>query len=257
MPAALLQSPCVARASATRAATRARAQPSTLAPRVTCALGCTLLLRQLRFAADAAFSRVLSCRSARGSSAAAAAAAPVTTASARGAALAATSAGGGGDDADGMWLVVGLGNPGKQYAQTRHNVRATADAAHASGSLRRTCACLGVTRHALPRLSWPAWQVGFMAVDALAAAEGIQVATTQLRALVGKGVVAGKQVLLVKPQTFMNSSGESVVPLLKFYKVPPSRLLVVYDDLDIDVRSLRAIVRPGSAASRRCRSSQH
>jgi PTH1 family peptidyl-tRNA hydrolase len=76
-----------------------------------------------------------------------------------------------------------------------------------------------------------------MAVDALAAAEGIQLATTQLRALVGKGVVAGKQVLLVKPQTFMNSSGESVVPLLKFYKVPPSRLLVVYDDLDIDVRS--------------------
>ena len=47
------------------------------------------------------------------------------------------------------------------------------------------------------------------------------------------------QVLLVKPQTFMNSSGESVVPLLKFYKVPPSRLLVIYDDLDIDVAALR------------------
>jgi hypothetical protein len=47
---------------------------------------------------------------------------------------------------------------------------------------------------------------------------------------------APRQVLLVKPQTFMNCSGESVVPLLKFYKVPPSRLLVLYDDLDIDVR---------------------
>lgn len=79
-----------------------------------------------------------------------------------------------------------------------------------------------------------------------------------MRGLVGRGVVAGKQarrerlrdfltcaltraaqVLLVKPQTFMNLSGEAVVPLLKFYKVPPARLLVVYDDLDIDVAALR------------------
>ena len=61
----------------------------------------------------------------------------------------------------------------------------------------------------------------------------------QLRAVVGRGTVAGTPVLLVKPQTFMNSSGESVVPLLKYYKVPPSRCLVLYDDLDIDVAALR------------------
>ena len=84
-----------------------------------------------------------------------------------------------------------------------------------------------------------------MAIDALAAAEGVALSTTQLRATVGKGVIAGKSVLLVKPQTFMNSSGESVVPLLKFYKVPPSRLLVIYDDLDIDVAALRLRTKGG------------
>jgi PTH1 family peptidyl-tRNA hydrolase len=123
-----------------------------------------------------------------------------------------------------MWLVVGLGNPGKQYALTRHNVRAAARAAACCAPVSPSLRCV------VPS------QVGFMAVDALAAAEGISLASTQLRALVGKGVVAGRTVLLVKPQTFMNLSGESVVPLLKFYKVPPSRLLVIYDDLDIDVR---------------------
>ena len=84
-----------------------------------------------------------------------------------------------------------------------------------------------------------------MAIDALAAAEGVAMTSTQLRASVGKGVIAGKPVLLVKPQTFMNSSGESVVPLLKFYKVPPSRLLVIYDDLDIDVAALRLRIKGG------------
>jgi len=78
-----------------------------------------------------------------------------------------------------------------------------------------------------------------MAIDALASAEGIDVRSTQLRSLVGRGSICGKPVLLVKPQTFMNSSGEAVVPLLKFYKVPASRLLVLYDDLDIDVATLR------------------
>ena len=84
-----------------------------------------------------------------------------------------------------------------------------------------------------------------MAIDALAAAEGVALSATQLRASVGRGVVAGKQVLLVKPQTFMNSSGEAVVPLLKYYKVPPSRLLVIYDDLDIDVAALRLRTKGG------------
>jgi PTH1 family peptidyl-tRNA hydrolase len=89
----------------------------------------------------------------------------------------------------------------------------------------------------LTRLLSP--QVGFLAIDALAAAEGISVTSQQMRAVVGRGTVAGTPVLLVKPQTFMNSSGESVVPLLKYYKVPPSRCLVLYDDLDIDVAALR------------------
>ena len=117
-------------------------------------------------------------------------------------ASAAADADAGAADSDGLWLICGLGTPGKQYENTRHNI-------------------------------------GFMAVDALAQAEGIEVRSTQLRALVGRGRIAGRQVLLVKPQTFMNLSGEAVVPLLRFYKVPPSRLLVLYDDLDIDVAALR------------------
>ena len=224
MPVASARSPAACALRTQSAPPRRRcaggARPSTLAPRLSaasCALGCRLLLQHLRYAADEAFSRVLACTGSRG--------ATVRAAAGRGDAFAAAAAGGdAAAEADGLWLVVGLGNPGKQYALTRHNVRSRA------APLAASC-CDGFAPCGV--------QVGFMAVDALAAAEGIAVTTTQMRALVGKGSVAGKQVLLVKPQTFMNCSGEAVVPLLKFYKVPPSRLLVIYDDLDIDVAALR------------------
>ena len=94
-----------------------------------------------------------------------------------------------------LWLIVGLGNPGSTYDRTRHNV-------------------------------------GFMLIDELAKSEGIECRKLEKSAAVGKGEIEGQQVLLVKPVTFMNNSGESVGALARFYKVPPSRILVVSDDLD-------------------------
>ena len=135
-------------------------------------------------------------------------------------AAAARGGGGGGggqngeeeEDKDPLWLVVGLGNPGPRYDGTRHNI-------------------------------------GFAAVDFLAKSEGISIDKVQCNAAVGRGRIGGSssssnssRVLLAKPLTFMNVSGESVGKLARFYRVPPSRVLVLYDDLDtaIGVTRLRA-----------------
>ncbi|EFJ49268.1 hypothetical protein VOLCADRAFT_59597 [Volvox carteri f. nagariensis] len=109
---------------------------------------------------------------------------------------------------DGLWLIVGLGNPGSNYDETRHNV-------------------------------------GFMVIDELARQAGIDCRKLEKSAAVGKGEVHGKQVLLVKPVTFMNNSGESVAALAKFYRVPPSRVLVVSDDLDQPVAQVRIRAKGG------------
>ncbi len=99
-------------------------------------------------------------------------------------------------------LIVGLGNPGTKYAGQRHNV-------------------------------------GFMAVDRLASLYHMTVDRPRNNALVGEGEAAGKRVLLVKPQTFMNLSGEAVAPLLKRNGTPLADMLVVYDDLDLPLGRLR------------------
>ncbi|GAQ81089.1 Peptidyl-tRNA hydrolase family protein [Klebsormidium nitens] len=116
--------------------------------------------------------------------------------------------GGGGGESSGPWLLVGLGNPGSKYAGTRHNV-------------------------------------GFELLDELAASEGITIGETKNKALIGKGRIAGTQVVLVKPQTFMNLSGESVGPLARFFKIPVERVLVVYDDLDTETAELRLKMKGG------------
>ncbi len=100
------------------------------------------------------------------------------------------------------YLIVGLGNPGKQYEYTRHNV-------------------------------------GFLAIDLLASQCGIAVNRLRFKALTGSGEIAGKKVLLLKPQTFMNNSGEAVREAMQFYKIPPERTIVLYDDITIDVGRLR------------------
>ena len=110
-------------------------------------------------------------------------------------------------------LVVGLGNPGEEYEHTAHNL-------------------------------------GFLVVDRLGARNGIQVKRKDSRALVGQGNVAGKRVLLAKPQTFMNVSGESVKGLLVKHEISAADLVVIYDELDLAWRALR--IRPeGSAAGHR------
>ncbi len=107
------------------------------------------------------------------------------------------------------WMIVGLGNPGLQYAETRHNA-------------------------------------GFMAMDRLLSKAGATLNRHKFEAEYGDGVLAGKRVLLVKPQTYMNNSGRAVMALAAFYKIPTDRILVMFDDVSSDVGNLR-VRRKGSA----------
>lgn len=102
----------------------------------------------------------------------------------------------------GKFLIVGLGNPGRQYAQTRHNV-------------------------------------GFWVIDELAQRHSLNNFTSERKALVSTGRIKGQSVILAKPQTYMNLSGESVRALLDYYKVPIDNILVIYDDVDLPLGTLR------------------
>ena len=109
-----------------------------------------------------------------------------------------------------MFIIAGLGNPTKEYEGTRHNV-------------------------------------GFEVIDAIADKYNISVTERKSRAFCGKGMIAGQKVLLVKPQTYMNLSGESIRGLVDYYKIDEeSELLVIYDDISLDVGQLR-IRKKGSA----------
>lgn len=108
-------------------------------------------------------------------------------------------------------MIAGLGNPGKKYENTRHNM-------------------------------------GFLVLDALAAKHGIKVSKLKHKALTGEGVIEGTKVLLVKPQTYMNLSGESLRQVMDYYKIPIENLIVIYDDLDLETGALR-IRKKGSAGS--------
>ena len=91
-------------------------------------------------------------------------------------------------------LVVGLGNPGEKYSKTRHNV-------------------------------------GFMTMDYLSEKLNVKINRSKFKALVGDGEMGGSRVLFMKPQTFMNNSGEAVREALQFYKLPPEKCLVICDDI--------------------------
>lgn len=109
-----------------------------------------------------------------------------------------------------MYLIAGLGNPGRDYVNTRHNI-------------------------------------GFDVIDVIAAQEHINVTEKKHRAFIGKGIIAGQKVILIKPQTFMNLSGESIRSLLDYYKVDETQeLLVISDDISLPVGQIR-IRKKGSA----------
>ena len=108
-----------------------------------------------------------------------------------------------------MFLIAGLGNPGKEYENTRHNA-------------------------------------GFMVLDALADKLGADISEKKHKALCGRAVIGGQKVILLKPQTYMNSSGESIRAAADYYKVDPEDILVVYDDISLAPGQLR-IRAKGSA----------
>lgn len=100
------------------------------------------------------------------------------------------------------WLIVGLGNPGKQYEHTRHNC-------------------------------------GFRALDILAGKLGCKVDKGKFQGLYGQCVYEGKKLFLLKPQTFMNLSGRSILQLSAYYGIPPQRIIVLFDDISLPVGRLR------------------
>lgn len=111
--------------------------------------------------------------------------------------------------ADETYMVVGLGNPGKEYQKNRHNV-------------------------------------GFMAIEEIAKELGFENRKVKSKSVIMEGKRNNQKIILVKPQTFMNLSGNSVAPLLRFYKVPSENLIVIHDDLDLPALSIR--LRPGGGA---------
>lgn len=112
-------------------------------------------------------------------------------------------------DSEGRVLLVGLGNPGKKHRQNRHNV-------------------------------------GFMAIDRLASRHAITLSNVQNKAVTGDGRVAGRRVILAKPQTYMNRSGDAVGPLARYYRIATENVLIIYDDIDLTAGTIRLREKGGS-----------
>lgn len=108
-----------------------------------------------------------------------------------------------------MYLIAGLGNPGNKYNFTRHNA-------------------------------------GFMFMDYFSKKHGIDIKKIKFKGLLGEGFIEGEKVALLKPSTFMNLSGESIAEAMNFYKLPPDKLIVVYDDISMELGRMR-IREKGSA----------
>ncbi|MEL7625347.1 MAG: aminoacyl-tRNA hydrolase [Anaerolineaceae bacterium] len=117
------------------------------------------------------------------------------------------------DEVQAPFMIVGLGNPGLEYRYTRHNF-------------------------------------GFMVLDALASKWNVPLKKIKFKAIIGEDRFKGNKVILAKPLTYMNDSGRSIAPLLRFYKCPVENMLVIHDDLDLPLGTLR--IRPsGSTAGQR------
>lgn len=108
-----------------------------------------------------------------------------------------------------MYLIVGLGNPGREYEKTRHNV-------------------------------------GFVALDYLASQIGANISKIKFKGIFGEGYIGSEKCILLKPQTYMNLSGESVRDCAEFYKIPPEHIIVLYDDITLEPGKVR--IRPSGSA---------
>lgn len=113
--------------------------------------------------------------------------------------------------ANDTWLIAGLGNPGNKYAYTWHNC-------------------------------------GFLAMEMLSDRLGIGMSRTGFEGIYGRGRFEGKEIILLKPQTFMNNSGMSVAPMARYFKVDPAHVIIIYDDIDIAVGKIRVRAK-GSAGT--------
>lgn len=116
------------------------------------------------------------------------------------------------DQTSPYYLLIGLGNPGREFRHTRHNI-------------------------------------GFMVIDKLAADLGLRLTKVQSKAIFGLTPFEDKKLILAKPQTYMNLSGQSVSSLLRFYRVPLEQMLIFHDDIDLPVGTIR--IRPGGGSAGR------
>ena len=110
-----------------------------------------------------------------------------------------------------MYIIVGLGNPEPEYAKTRHNM-------------------------------------GFDVINKLASKNNIELTKTKFNAIYGTGIIKNKKVILIKPQTYMNNSGESVIEFVNFYKENLQNVIVVYDDMDTDIGQIRIRAKGGAGS---------
>ena len=115
------------------------------------------------------------------------------------------------------YLIAGLGNPGRRFREDRHNI-------------------------------------GFMVIDGLIKPLGLSFARKQQNALVTDGRISGYKIIFAKPQTYMNNVGKSIVPLLRYYRIPPEQLMVIFDDLDLPLGTIRIRPQGGSGGHRGMRS---
>ena len=107
-----------------------------------------------------------------------------------------------------MYIIIGLGNPEPEYSNTRHNM-------------------------------------GFDVINKLAKENDISLNRTKFNAIYGTGIIEGEKVILIKPQTFMNNSGESVIEFVNLYKEPLENVIVIYDDMDTDIGTIRIRAKGG------------
>lgn len=114
-----------------------------------------------------------------------------------------------------MYLIVGLGNPEPEYSRTRHNM-------------------------------------GFDVINELAKRQEIELTRTKFNGTYGSGMIENEKIILLKPQTFMNLSGQCIKPFIDFYKIPIENVLVIYDDMDVEVGAIKLRKKGGPRNTQWC-----